>query len=71
MTANGPAAAAGLRVNDVIVSVGGERVSEPDDVSSAIQDRRPGEQVEIEVRRDGGNETLKVTLSERPATATP
>jgi putative serine protease PepD len=71
VSAGGPAATAGLRVGDVIVSVGGKRVTDPDDVSAAIQDRHPGEQVEIEVRRGGGNETLNVTLSERPANANP
>ena len=71
VSANGPAADGGLQVGDVIVSVGGSRVSEPDDVAAAIQDRRPGEQVELEVRRGGSNETLNVTLDERPANATP
>ncbi len=71
VSAGAPAATAGLRVGDVIVSVGGTRVTDPDDVSAAIQDRHPGDQVEIEVRRGGGNETLNVTLSERPANANP
>ena len=44
-------------------------MTDPDDVSAAIQDRHPGDQIEIEVRRDGGNETLNVTLAERPANA--
>jgi len=71
VSAGGPAAQAGLRVGDVITAIGGERVSEPDDVAAAVQDRRPGEQVEIEVRRGGGSETLTVTLDERPTNATP
>ena len=71
VSANAPAANAGLRVGDVIVSVAGARVTDPDDVSSAIQDRHPGDQIEIGVRRNGGNETLNVTLAERPANATP
>jgi putative serine protease PepD len=68
VSAGGPAADAGLRVGDVIVSVGGKRVSEPDDVAAAIQDRRPGESVAIELAR---GETVQVRLDERPATATP
>jgi putative serine protease PepD len=71
VSGGGPAEAAGLRAGDVIVSVGGTRVTDPDDVSAAIQDRHPGEAVEIEVRRGGANETLNVTLGERPANATP
>ena len=55
----------------MVVAVDGKRVTDPDDVAAAIQDRRPGEQVKIEVRRGGANETLTVTLGERPANATP
>jgi putative serine protease PepD len=71
VSAGGPAASAGLQAGDVIVSVGGARVNDPDDVSAAIQDRRPGERLEIEIRRGGGNQTLDVTLGERPANANP
>jgi putative serine protease PepD len=58
-----PAAEAGLRVGDVIVSVAGTKVSEPDDVAAAIQDRRPGETVAIELAR---GETVQVKLGVRP-----
>ncbi len=62
-TAGGPAARAGVRAGDVIVAVGGDRVSEPDDVAAAIQDRRPGETVEIELAR---GDTVQVKLGVRP-----
>jgi putative serine protease PepD len=68
-TAGGPAARAGLRTGDLIVAVGGERVAEPDDVAAAIQDRSPGESVEVEVRRDGELRTLDVRLAARPGQA--
>ena len=71
VSAGGPAAAAGLRVGDVIVSVDGKKVADPDDVAAAIQDRHPGESVKVEVQRGGSSQTLDVTLAERPATATP
>jgi putative serine protease PepD len=71
VTAGGPAASAGLQVGDAITSVGGKAVSTPDDVASAIQDRHPGESVEVEVSRGGSTQTFNVTLAERPATATP
>jgi S1-C subfamily serine protease len=69
VTAGGPAADAGLRRGDEIVAVAGRTVDEPDDVAAAIQDRRPGESVEIEVRRGGSTETLDVRLGTRPAQA--
>jgi putative serine protease PepD len=71
VSAGGPAASAGLRVGDVIQSVGGKSVNDPDDVASAIQDRHPGESIEVEVQRGGATQTLNVTLAERPTTATP
>ena len=69
VTSGGPAADAGLRTGDVIRSIAGEAVAEPDDVAAAIQDRRPGETVEIEIRRGGSTETLDVRLGTRPAQA--
>src|SRR3954469_12511472 len=71
VSAGGPAASAGVQVGDVIASVGGKKVSTPDDVAAAIQDRRPGESVAVEVERGGAAQTLDVTLAERPADATP
>jgi putative serine protease PepD len=63
----GPAARAGLRSGDVIVSVGGARIRNPDDVASAIADRSPGERVTVEYRRDGETRSVDVLLRARPA----
>jgi putative serine protease PepD len=65
VTSGGPAAEAGVRTGDVIVRVGGDRVREPDDVAAAIQDMRPGERVEVEVRRGGVSRTVGVELGNR------
>jgi S1-C subfamily serine protease len=69
VTAGGPAASAGLRAGDLIVTVAGERIGDPDDVAAAIQDRRPGESVEVGARRDGELRTLDVELAARPEQA--
>ena len=66
VSSGGPAADAGLQVGDVIRSVAGERVADSDDVAAAIQDRRPGEQVAIEIRRGGSDQTIQATLGTRP-----
>src|SRR3954452_4659399 len=71
VSSGGPASGAGVQVGDVIVSVGGKKVAQPDDVAAAIQDRHPGESVKLEVERGGSAQSLDVTLAERPATATP
>jgi S1-C subfamily serine protease len=51
----------------VITSVDGERVSEPDDVAGAISRKKPGEKVDVEIRRSGGaTDQLSVDLGNRP-----
>jgi putative serine protease PepD len=69
VTPGAPASAAGLKVGDVIVGVGGATVTIPDDISTAIQDRKPGERIAIEVDRAGARRTLRVTLGDRPASS--
>lgn len=61
-----PAAAAGLKVDDVIVSLDGARVNDPRALVEAIGRRKPGDTVTLEVKR--GDETLTVTatLAEHP-----
>ncbi len=71
VTAGGPAESAGLKVGDVIVSVGGQKVSDPDQVAAAIQDQHPGDGIEVKVQRGGSDQTVTVTLGERPDQATP
>ena len=68
-TAGGPAARAGIRAGDLIVTVGGERIGTPDDVATAIQDHEPGEEIEVEVRRDGELRTFTIKLTPRPGQA--
>jgi S1-C subfamily serine protease len=63
----GPAARAGLRRADVIVSVGGTEVQNPDDVAAAIEERRPQERVTVEYLRDGDRRAVDVVLGVRPA----
>jgi putative serine protease PepD len=70
VVSGGPAAQAGIRAGDTIAAVGGSAVRTPDDVASAIQDRRAGDSVAVTVRRGGAQETLQVKLGTRPG-ATP
>jgi putative serine protease PepD len=69
VTPGTPASAAGLQVGDVIVGVGGATVTIPDDISSAIQDRRPGDRIALQVQRAGARKALQVTLGDRPASS--
>ncbi len=69
VTAGAPAAASGLRVGDTIVAVGGRPVTVPEDISGAIDARKPGDRVEIEVQRAGARKSLQATLGTRPESA--
>jgi S1-C subfamily serine protease len=62
----GPADKAGLRQGDRIVRIGDTDVREPDDVSGAVNARKPSDKVEIVVVRDGDRRTLNVTLGAQP-----
>ncbi len=60
--ADGPAAQAGLLSGDILTRVGGRTVRKPSDVIAAIQLRRPGEALEIELLRDGNASRLTLVL---------
>ncbi len=68
----GPADDAGLRAGDRIVAIAGRSVTQSADVSSAVSARKPGDEVEIRIRRRGADDerTLRVTLGTRPERAT-
>ena len=65
---NGPAARAGLRQGDVIVSVDGRPAVDAAAVSYAISSRRPGETLKLGVRRGGGEQQLTLKAAAPPAT---
>jgi Do/DeqQ family serine protease len=65
----GPAARAGLKQGDVIVTVGGQPVADAASVNYAVGTRRPGEPLGVGLRRGGQSQT--VTLRSEPPPATP
>jgi len=62
-----PAAKSGLRQGDIVLRVGGETVRGPDDVIQIVQATPVGDEVELEILRDGKRETLRVAVARRPA----
>jgi S1-C subfamily serine protease len=54
---------------DVLVKVDGAAVVSMDDVVSALEDRQPGDDVEVEFMRGSESKTATVELGERPAAA--
>lgn len=61
-----PAQSAGLQVGDVITAVNGQTVSSEEDLAGAVLSRTPGSKISIQVQRGNGQQTIQVTLGERP-----
>jgi putative serine protease PepD len=66
VTANGPAARAGLRQGDVITTVEGQPATSNIQLQELTLTKKPGEQVSLEYERDGKSATATVTLEAQP-----
>lgn len=64
--ADSPAAAAGLVIGDIIVSVAGEPIAEPDDLVVVLRPERVGQELAVRILRGGEPRELRVTIGERP-----
>ncbi len=62
----GPAAAAGVKPGDVIVTVGDRAVGNSNDLQLEIMYRTPGEEVQVGLLRDGLQVFIPVILGKRP-----
>src|SRR5258706_2912848 len=62
---SGPAQKGGLFVGDTIVAIGGQPVSDPDDLFAALNSDTVGKSIAVEVLRGGKSETVNVTVGER------
>jgi S1-C subfamily serine protease len=60
-----PAEKAGLKAGDIIIKFGGKDVKNIYDYMYAMQDYKPGEEVDVVVKRGDDEITLKVTLGLR------
>ena len=62
-----PAASAGLRERDVIVGLEGQMLHSVEQLKSKIASKRPGDGVQLDLRREGRLRKLLVPLASRPA----
>jgi S1-C subfamily serine protease len=62
-----PAASAGLRRGDVIVSLEGEPIKTVEDLYAALRKYKPGDTVSVAVVRHGKRRTLAVTVAALPS----
>jgi serine protease Do len=61
-----PGEKAGLRMGDVILSLGGKPIKNSRGLLNAVSDLPLGKPVTVDLRRDGKDKTLKVTIEEQP-----
>jgi len=66
VTANGPAANAGMRVSDVIVNVNNKPAVSAIETMDQVAEVRPGTVIPVEIMRNGDKLTLQVTVQEYP-----
>lgn len=65
VTPNGAAREAGIREGDVIISVAGEPVNSTSQLQEKVSRFRPGDNVEIVIKRKGDRKLFNVTLRNR------
>ncbi len=61
-----PAEQAGLRSGDVVERIDGAPIDDFEGLRAGVATHAPGDEVELEIRRDGERYTLKATLGARP-----
>ncbi len=67
VTANGPAAKAGIQQGDIILKIDNKDMVASSDLLVAIRDKKPGDTVQVTFDRKGTQSVVTVTLEERPA----
>ena len=69
VVAGGPAEKAGLKADDVIVTIDGRAVDSPQEVPTVVQAAGAGATLKVEYLRDGKKKTANVVLAVHPADA--
>lgn len=60
----GPAERAGIRAQDIVVAIDGQKIGSISDMRRELFRKKPGDSVRVEVVRDGRRHTLTVVLTE-------
>ena len=60
------AEAAGIEAGDLVVAIDGSAIEGIEDLAGQVRSRHAGDTVEVTVVRDGEEQTVTVTLGERP-----
>lgn len=65
VASDGPAAAAGLKVNDIITHIGGKAITGSGDMVTIVGESQPGDVLKFTVYRKGSTLELNVTVGEK------
>ena len=63
---DGPAAAADLRVGDIVIEIDGEPLRGEDALADMIMEHEPGDMVDLTIMRRGRTRTVSVELGRHP-----
>jgi 2-alkenal reductase len=66
VTSGGPAEDAGVQEGDVIISIDGEEITQKASFVNVLFKHKPGDTVDVVLQRGDQQETVQVTLGERP-----
>jgi serine protease Do len=68
VTPDGPAAKAGIKVDDIILSLAGQAIQDAESLLNFMQGTKPGEVLVVRIKRGSEELELKPTLDRRPTT---
>jgi serine protease Do len=66
VTPDAPAAQGGLRPGDVVVSLNGRPIEGSTELTRAVGSAKPGDNLRLEVLREGGRQTVNIRAGTRP-----
>jgi serine protease Do len=66
VTPDSPAASAGFKQGDVILSYAGKQIEDLRDLTGAVADTTIGDQIDVVVWREGGQQTLQAEIGQMP-----
>ncbi|HEY3316442.1 MAG TPA: PDZ domain-containing protein [Bacillota bacterium] len=67
LVANGPSANAGIKKDDIILSINGKTVESSSEIKNLVRTYSVGVKVTVVVTRNGAQQTFTVTLGQAPA----